>query len=613
MKADIVRRKYIEFYKKRDHAEIPSASLVPQDDPTTLFTSSGMQPLISYLLGRVHPKGKRLVNSQKSFRAQDIDEVGDNRHTTFFEMLGNWSLGDYFKTEQLPWIFQFLTEELGLEPKRLYVSVFQGSAAVAKDTESIEIWKEIFSGIGIDANVGERIFLYPADKNWWSRAGEPDAMPTGEPGGPDSEVFFDFGESLELHEKSPWKSKKCHPNCECGRYLEIANSVFMQYVKTKEGTLVALSQKNVDFGGGLERMAAAANGDPDVFTTDLFTDIIKTIEDISEKTYTQQSSRPAMQVIADHLKAATFLIADGVVPANKDRGYVLRRLLRRSAVKMHGLGMSSIPIQGFQEICDRVIRTYEGTYFDENTVVGGIRDVVELELSNFAATIAVGMKKVQSLPSIDGKIAFGLYQSYGFPYEITEELAAQKGIHVRREDFVREYEKHRELSRSASSGMFRGGLADHSEETTKLHTATHLLHQALRTVLGGQVAQSGSNITAERLRFDFSYPVKLSAQELERVEALVNEKISENLPVTSQVLDKEEALRSGALAFFGERYADRVKVYTIGKFSKEICGGPHVAFTGTLGHFTIMKEESAGSGVRRIYAVVSSKDSFGST
>ena len=607
MTSAAIRKKYIEFFTKRGHTEIPSASLVPQDDPTTLFTSSGMQPLISYLLGRVHPKGKRLVNSQKSFRAQDIDLVGDNRHTTFFEMLGNWSLGDYFKKEQLPWIFQFLTEELGLEPKRLFVSVFRGDSEVSKDTESIDIWKEIFHDAGIPAEVGKRIFLYPADKNWWSRAGEPKNMPPGEPGGPDSEVFFDFGTQLKLHEKSPWKNKKCHPNCECGRYLEIANSVFMQYVKVQDGKLTELTQKNVDFGGGLERMAAAVNGDPDIFTTDLFADIIKTIEDVSQRAYSESSSRPAMQVIADHMKAATFLIADGVVPANKDRGYILRRLLRRSTVKMYGLGLSSIPIRGFQEICDCVIRTYKGTYFDDHTAVRDIRDVVELELSKFAATIAVGMKKVLLLPSIDGKIAFDLYQSYGFPYEITEELAAQKGMHINREDFVREYEKHQELSRSASSGKFRGGLADHSEETTKLHTATHLLHQALRTILGTQITQKGSNITAERLRFDFSYPTKLTQQEIRAVENLVNEKIDENLPVSYTLMDKDEALRSGALAFFGERYADRVKVYSVGNFSKEICGGPHVAFTGTLGHFTIMKEESAGSGVRRIYAVVDSQ------
>ncbi len=599
MKSADVRTKYLEYFKKQQHIIIPSSRLVPENDATTLFTSSGMQPLVPYLLGQPHPNGKLLVNSQKCIRAQDIEEVGDNRHTTFFEMLGNWSLGSYFKEEQLTWIFTFLTEQLGLEPGKLYVTVFEGNASVPKDTESIAIWQALFSRVGITAKVGERIVSYPAKKNWWSRSGEPDKMPPGEPGGPDSEVFYDFGS-----QHNPDFGKECHPNCDCGRFMEIANSVFMQYKKETDGTLKELSQKNVDFGGGLERQVAATQNNPDVFATDLFTGIIGTIEEIVGKSYGEDTNKAAMRIIADHLKASTFLIVDGVVPSNKDRGYVLRRLLRRAAIKMHALRGGLTPIPSFQEICMSVLRTYDGVYFSVLEEKEPVNKVIDDELSRFALSLDKGLREVKKIEAIDGKKAFDLYQTYGFPVEITAELFAQKGQQIDLHQFKDEFNKHRETSRTASAGMFKGGLADHSEQTTKLHTATHLLHQALHTVLGNHVAQKGSNITGERLRFDFSHGTKITPEELQSVSDLVNQKIQEDLPVTYTIMSKDEALQSGALAFFGERYSEKVKVYSMGNFSKEICGGPHVEHTGTLGKFIITKEESAGAGIRRIYAVL---------
>jgi len=610
MKSSDVRRKFIEFFVRRRHKEIPSASLVPKNDPTTLFTSSGMQPLIAYILGEKHPDGKRLVNSQRSFRAQDIDEVGDNRHTTFFEMLGNWSLGDYFKKDQLTWLFEFLTKELRLDPKRLYVSVFEGNDAVPKDSDSISIWKTLFSKVGIDAREGERIFTYPADKNWWSRSGEPDSMPPGEPGGPSSEVFFDFGEQRKIHESSKYKNKKCHLNCDCGRYMEIANSVFMQYKKQKDGSLRELEQQIVDFGGGLERLVAVTQDDPDIFLIDTFRPIIQKIEEATTKKYSNEKNKSTMRIVADHIKAATFLIVDGVVPSNKGQGYVLRRLLRRASVEFARLRENTeeyLP-PGLSTI---VLKIYDGVdTIDKNKQESRVYKTIEEEIRKFQKTLHKGLNILQKIDIVDGKKAFDLYQTYGFPLEVTIELLKQKGKHLDAKDFKREFAKHRELSRAASKGMFKGGLADHSEQTTKLHTATHLVHQALRAVLGDHVVQKGSNITASRLRFDFSHSSKMSQEERKKVEGLVNEKIKENLPVTFEIMDTEEAQEAGALAFFGERYGKKVKVYTIGDpekgtvFSREICGGPHVDFTGVLGHFTITKEESAGAGVRRLYATV---------
>ncbi|MBI4067370.1 alanine--tRNA ligase [Candidatus Gottesmanbacteria bacterium] len=609
-----VRQKYLDFFKEspRNHKEIPSASLVPENDPTTLFVGSGMQPLIPYLLGEAHPLGTKLVNSQKSFRAQDIEEIGDNRHTTFFEMLGNWSLGDparnashsdaggYFKKEQLPWFFEFLTKVLGLNPKRLYVSVFEGNEIVPKDTESIEIWKGIFRNVGIEAKEGERIFSYGVEKNWWSRSGVPDRMPPGEPGGPDSEVFFEFS-SLK---HDPKFGEKCHPNCDCGRFLEIGNSVFMQYQKQSDGSFQELPQKNVDFGGGLERLVAVSENRSDIFSVDLYQPLIKEIEKMTDKSYKDAVNKPSMRIIVDHIKAATFLIADGIMPSNKEQGYVARRLLRRAAVKMHFLMGGFEPRPDFSAIVESVKAMYQGIYFDNNTGEGKIEEIIDEEMNKFAKSLGKGLKILESIQKADAKVAFDLYQSYGFPLEITKEILQIKGQRIDEEEFRREFEIHKNLSRSTSSGMFRGGLADHSEQVVKLHTATHLLQQALREVLGKHVRQKGSHITAERLRFDFTHPKQLKVEEVEKVVKVVNEQIQKDLKVDMKILPLKDAISNGALYVEGEKYPEKVKVYSVGNFSKEICGGPHVVSTKALGYFKIFKEESLGSGIRRIYATV---------
>ncbi len=607
MKSSDVRKKYIEFFKKRGHTEIPSAPLVPENDPTTLFTSSGMQPLIPYLLGQPHPAGKRLVDSQKSFRAGDIDEVGDNRHTTFFEMLGNWSLGDYFKKEQLPWIFEFLTDELGLDPKKLYVSVFAGNAFVPKDNESIAIWKELFWKKGIEAQEGERIFSYPASKNWWSRSGEPEHMPPGEPGGPDSEVFYDFGEDLKLHEQSPWKNEMCNPNCQCGRFMEIANSVFMQYQKQADGTLKELPQKNVDFGGGLERLVAATENQSDIFKTDLFIPIIQIIEKLSNKRYGENIEEiRAMQIIADHIKASVMMMADGVLPSNKMQGYILRRLIRRAILYAQPLGLKSDV--SFIGKLVAPVQMYGEVYPDVSKKINETTLLLEEEAMRFGKTLNKGLTEIEKLQILDGKIAFQLYETYGFPWEMTEEIARQKGQRVDKKQFEQEFEKHKALSRTASAGMFKGGLADHSEQTTKLHTAHHLLLASLQKIVDPTIKQRGSNITVERLRMDFNFSRKLSPEEIEQVEELVNKKIMEDLPVIREEMDRDQAEKLGAQMEFGHKYPDRVSVYTIGSkekfFSAEFCGGPHVEKIGVLGRFKVIKEESAGAGIRRIYATL---------
>jgi len=599
MKSADVRKKYIEFFKIRGHVEIPSAPLVPENDSTTLFTSSGMQPLIPYLLGQPHPEGKRLVNSQKSFRSQDIDEVGDNRYTTFFEMLGNWSLGDYFKKEQLPWIWEFLTKELKLPQKKLFVSIFEGNEAVPRDEESYNIWLSL--GVSKD-----HIFEYNVTKNWWSRSGTPDKMPVGEIGGPDSEVFFEF--SQVKHD--PKFGKQCHPNCDCGRFSEIGNSVFIQYKKTNHG-LEELPQKNVDFGGGLERIVAAKENKQDIFETDLFSEIIKTVEEYSDKNYSENKNKPAIRVVADHLKAAAFLIVDGVVPSNKTQGYVLRRLLRRAAIKMHQLKGGLTPIPGFQAICKSVLKTYEDIgYFNFTRDSERINQIIDEEMSKFGASLDRGLREYQKYGEDQDPelFAFNLFQSYGFPFEIVQELFQQKGKSLDREKFDGIVEGHRELSRTASKGMFAGGLSDHSEETTKLHTAHHLLLASLQKIVDPNIKQRGSNITAERLRMDFNFARKLSDEELKKVEELVNQKVKEDLPVRRIEMDRTQAENIGAQMEFGYKYPDRVTVYFVGSkekfFSAEFCGGPHVERTGVLGHFKIIKEESAGSGIRRIYAVM---------
>lgn len=600
-----VRKKYLDFFREapRSHQVIPSSSLVPENDPTTLFTGSGMQPLIPYLLGQEHPLGDRLVNSQKCFRAQDIEEVGDNRHTTFFEMLGNWSLGDYFKEKQLKWFFQFLTEKIQLAPERLYVTVFAGNQQIPKDTESIEIWQKLFLKKGIKAKINERIFPYSEEKNWWSRSGPPDQMPPGEPGGPDSEVFYDFGKERKIHETSPYANRNCHPNCDCGRFLEIGNSVFMQYVKTENG-FQELPKKNVDFGGGLERMIAACENNPDIFTTSSFLPIIEEIQKITNKSYHDAKNIEAMRIIADHIKAVVFLISDNVYPANKAQGYILRRLLRRAGVKMHHLRDGLTPISGFSMIAEEVMRMYDGVYLDRSAIREKVSRIIDEEMDKFAKSLDRGLKIIEQKENIDGKTAFDLYQCYGFPLEITKELLTAKGIKINEEEFKREFEKHQQVSRSSSKGMFKGGLADQSIPVTKLHTATHLLQQALKTVLKKDIRQAGSHITAKRLRFDFTYSEKITAGQQQDIQNLVNEQIKKNLAVKMKTLPFDQAQKEGAAIVPGTKYPEKVKVYSIGDFSKEVCGGPHIDFTGDLGSFKIIKEEGLSSGIRRIYAIL---------
>ncbi|MBI5793705.1 alanine--tRNA ligase [Candidatus Uhrbacteria bacterium] len=636
-----IRQKYLDFFVFRGHKLVPSASLLPENDPTTLFTGSGMQPMVPYLLGETHPKGTRIVDAQKCFRSQDIDEVGDNRHTTFFEMLGNWSLGDYFKKEQVAWMFEFLTHELRLDPYRLYVTVFRGNAQVPRDEETVGYWKDAFASVGVSAKdvdfskrdgmQGGRIFYYDEKKNWWSRSGSPEKMPVGEPGGPDSEMFWDFGIERGLHEKSAFAKDVCHVNCDCGRFAEIGNNVFMQYKKTATG-FELLPKANVDFGGGLERLASAVLDDPDMFLIDVFHLAREVIEQKSNTTYSslghaslgiaQRASRPtgeahrsyAFRVILDHLRAATFLVADGVFPSNKDQGYYVRRLIRR-AVRF----ANTIGVQGAfcGAVAQAYVREYTAAYPELAEKEKTIIEELTKEETKFKASLGKGLKEFEKLftrsSAVSGVDAFNLYQSYGFPWELTEELAREHGQKIDRAVFQSEFSKHQDLSRSGSGQKFAGGLADHSDKVVRLHTATHLLHQALRSVLGSHVQQKGSNITPERLRFDFSHPQKMTDDEKQRVEAIVNEQIKKDLPVHFEILDLDEAKRRGAIGLFEDKYAQlggKIKVYFIGgdvsveSFSREVCGGPHVEKTGELGRFKIQKEEAVASGVRRIKAVL---------
>jgi alanyl-tRNA synthetase len=609
-----VRKRYLEFFKNQDHVIIDPAPLVLPNDPSTLFTSSGMQPLVPFLMGQEHPQGKRLVDSQPSIRLGDIEEVGDNRHTTFFEMLGNWSLGDYFKPQQLDWIFQFLTDTekgLGLDPMNLYVSVFEGNEEVERDFESIDIWESLFEEKGIKAELansvetgladGARIFPYDAKKNWWSRSGTPEEMPTGEIGGPDTEIFFDFGADLKLHERSDWKDESCHPNCDCGRFIEIGNSVFIQYKKKEDGTLEALPQRNVDFGGGLERLVAATNNDPDIFTIDLFNKMIQEIEEITGKKYI--GNEIPMRIIADHLRASAFLLQSGIVPSNKLQGYILRRLLRRATLKAFSLD-KEFGRKPFKSLVQYIVDSYP-MYFDSNSA-DAIEEQISQEVGKFRKTIENGLKMLDKMESVSAKEAFDLYQSYGFPIEVTEEILTAKGLTIDKKAYQEEFDKHKDNSRTTSAGSFKGGLADSSEQVTKLHTATHLLQAALRHVLGNHVVQKGQNITGERSRFDFPNPEKLTDEQIKEVEDLINEKITEDLPVKMEVLPIEEAERTTAIHAFNEKYGDKVQIYYIGEdmdsaFSSEFCGGPHVTHTGEIGHVTIKKQEKVGSGVMRIY------------
>ena len=634
MTAQEIRQAYLDFMVSKGHIVVPRALVVPQNDPTTLFTGSGMQPLVSYLLGEQHPSGSRVTNSQTCLRAEDIEEVGDFCHTTFFEMLGNWSFGDYFKIEQLAWIFEFLTDIVGLDPQKLYTTCFIGDQAsgLPQDGESAAIWQGLFAKKDVDNKVVEigskndgatkgmqdgRIFYYDANKNWWSRAGEPKDMPAGEPGGPDSEVFYLFSE-IE-HDKK--YGENCHPNCECGRFLEIGNSVFMEYLNQADGTFAHLPKKNVDFGGGLERIAAAQLDNPDIFKVSLLWPVIERLQALSDKNYEQHTN--AMRVIADHLRAASFLAVDGVTPSNKRQGYVMRRLLRRAIRYAFELGIE-------QGVCEQVAPVIVGIYQEDYPELKVASETIILTLSReeklFRQTLRKGLHEFDKILMMDirkegeeirynqnlsGETIFLLYDTYGFPVELSKEEAFKRGIEIAEnadEEFGRLMEEQRQRSQTAAQGTFKGGLADNSELTTKYHTAAHLLMQALRNVLGNQVTQRGSNITAERLRLDFNHHQKVNPEQLAQVEKIVNEQIANDLSVTCTEQATKEAIASGAAGAFGDKYGDRVKVYSIGDFSKEICGGPHVTHTGQLAEggkkFKITKEEASSAGVRRIKAVL---------
>lgn len=612
-----VRTRYLDFFAHRGHAIVPSAPIVPENDPTTLFTSSGMQPLVPYLLGEPHPKGTRLADSQISFRAEDIEEVGDNRHTTFFEMLGNWSLGNYFKKEQLPWFYEFLTDKeegLGLDPKKLYVTVFDGDADARMDldTEAVEIWKEIFSKNGITAELvrlgteqagyekgmqGGRIFSYGAKKNWWSRSGVPSRMPAGEIGGPDSEVFYDFGTPHD-----PKWGKECHVNCDCGRFVEIGNSVFMQFIKNTDGTFSELPKRNVDFGGGLERLAFAQLGSPDIFDIDVFSAARSVLEKRSGKPYTDMMR--SFRIILDHVRAAAFFIASGVRPSNTEQGYVLRRLIRRAIREADRLGIQNA-------ILGDVAEGFAVAYADQYPFVSDARDATRLELekeeAQFRKTLARGLRELEKMGSaID---AFTLFTTYGFPVELTEEIVRERGIALDARAVKALLEEHQARSRAGAAEKFAGGLADRAEQTVRYHTLHHMLLRALQMVLGRDIHQRGSNITSERLRIDFSYGQKMTSEQKAEVERIVNEKIAEGIPVIRTDMKKEDAEKLGAEHEFGAAYPDVVSVYSVGPldkaFSIEFCGGPHVSNTSELaGTFKIVKEEASSAGVRRIKAVL---------
>ena len=647
-----IRSKFLNYMLEKGHAVVPSASLVPENDPTTLFTGSGMQPMLPYLLGQPHPLGKRIADSQKSFRSQDIEEVGDNRHTTFFEMLGNWSFGDYFKEEEITWIWTFLIVELKLDPSNFYVTCFAGNEAlgVPRDTFSADLWQKLFAEYGVDANIsdtpeegigeGERIFYYSEKKNWWSRSGVPQNMPEGEPGGPDSEMFYDFDPKNEkkVHENSAWKNEPCHVNCDCGRFLEIGNNVFMQYKKTANG-FEELPQMNVDHGSGLERYAAALRNDSDMFNIDVFDEPKKTIARLSGKNYGANDIEIyAYRVVLDHIRSATFLIGDGVMPGNKDQMYFVRRLIRRAVRFARNLGVQ----ENFtKEVASSFIETYKGEYKNLEEKKESILTEIDREESKFRKTLENGIKEFEKVIAKDkgdeawnklnpnesninpndvlrweipADVAFNLLQSFGFPIELTEEIAKEKGFSVDMSGFEELKKQHSESSRTASAGKFKGGLGGDGEMEVKFHTATHLLHEALRQVLGDHVLQKGSNITSERLRFDFSHGEKMTDEQKANVEKIINDVIAADLPVHREEVSYEEARARGAIGVFDAKYDATVSIYTIGAqtgkrgeanlFSMEFCGGPHVEHTGQLGHFKIAKEEAVSAGVRRIKAVL---------
>jgi alanyl-tRNA synthetase len=620
-----IRSKFLNYMKEKGHAVIPSSSLVPENDPTTLFTGSGMQPMLPYLLGQPHPLGVRIADSQKCFRSQDIEEVGDNRHTTFFEMLGNWSFGDYFKKEEITWMWTFLIDELKLDPKNFYVTCFKGNDElnIPRDTTSSELWQKLFAEKGIEAKIsenpeagmndGEKIFYYSEKKNWWSRSGVPNNMPEGEPGGPDSEMFYDFDADLSknIHAESPFANEPCHVNCDCGRFLEIGNNVFMQYKKVAGG-FEELPQMNVDHGSGLERYACALRNDSDIFNIDVFDRVKKLLEERSGKKYGANDTTYAMRVILDHLRAATFLIGDDVLPGNKDQMYFVRRLIRRSVRFARNLGIND---SFTKDVADTFIYTYKNEYKNLLEKRDIILNELDKEESKFRKTLENGIKQFEKITTkdISGTDAFDLLQSYGFPIELTEELAKEKGLNVDIDEFNKLKKEHSESSRTASAGKFKGGLGGDGEMEVKYHTATHLLNEALRQVLGEHVQQKGSNITSERLRFDFSHGEKMTDEQKAQVEKIVNDVIATDLLVIREEVSYDEARERGAIGVFDAKYGDTVSVFTVGEpgkrgeaklFSMEFCGGPHVEHTGVLGHFKIQKEEAVSAGVRRIKAVL---------
>lgn len=626
MNAQDIRNKYLDFYAKQNHAIVKRAPLILHNDPTTLFTGAGMQPMIPYLLGEVHPQGKRIADSQTCLRAQDIEDIGDNRHTTFFEMLGNWSLGDYFKREQISWMWEFLTEVVGLDPNKLYVTCFIGAPeyGIDKDTEAAEIWREKFAAENIKAQTadigseeqgaargvrpGERIFFYDGSKNWWSRNGSPETTPVGDPCGPDSEMFYEF----DFIEHDPAFGEHCHPNCDCGRFMEIGNNVFMAYKKVAEGRFEPLEKPNIDHGSGLERIAAAANNDPDVFKVSLLWPIVEKLEKMSGKEY--DSHTASMRVIADHLRAATFMAVDGCVPSNKEQGYVMRRLLRRAIRYSFDLGIE----QNFlEEVVPVIADLYENDFPEVKANREQIIAVLAKEEKAFRQTLRKGLKQMQNYTAdgLTGAELFTLYDTFGFPVELSTEEAYKQGINLSenwRAEFDTKMDEQRQRSKTARKGQFHGGLEGTDPIHLKYHTATHLLGAALRKVLNApDLQQHGSNITAERLRFDFNHD-KLTPEEKQAVEDQVNTWIDADLPVNYKVYPTEEALKLGAIGAFGERYGDEVKVYSIGeaedRVSFEVCGGPHVEHTAELKEdskrFKITKEESSSAGIRRIKAVL---------
>lgn len=630
MNAETIRNEYLKFFEARGHKVIKRAPLVLHDDPTTLFTGSGMQPIIPYLLGEPHPEGKRLVDSQTCLRAQDIDDIGDNRHTTFFEMLGNWSMGDYFKRQQIEWMFEFHKDIVGLDLSKLYVTCYIGDEryGIPKDTEAADVWAKLFANAGLSNGMqdigseedgyangmqdGARIFFYDGSKNWWSRNGAPESTPIGDPCGPDSEMFYEF----DFVEHNPEFGEHCHPNCDCGRFMEIGNNVFMAYRKVADGKFEPLEHPNIDHGSGLERIAAAKLNNPDVYKISLLWPIIEKLEQISGKKY--ESHTESMRVIADHLRAATFLAVDGCVPSNKQQGYVMRRLLRRAIRFAFDLGIE----QNFLEqivpvIADLYANDYPEVKENRDTVIA----VLIKEEKAFRQTLRKGIQQFLKFDKVDGEALFTLYDTYGFPVELSTEEAFKQGVELPdnwREQFDAKMAEQRARSQTASKGDFKGGLGGQTLQHKKYHTATHLMYQALRDVLGDHVVQRGSNITEERLRFDFSHDQKVTVEQLAEVERIVNEQIAKDLQISFAEYPTAEATGPlGALGQFGDRYGDTVKVYSMKDpsspaderpFSFEICGGPHVDHTHELcddgKKFKIVKEEASSAGIRRIKAVL---------